>query len=102
MSEIGAGSDSKTMVVRLQREEALVLFDLLSRWLADERGQAVGEHVEDDAELWALNGLLCSLETTLVEPFQHDYADLISRAREEVRAWNGGEWQRQDGGSDLR
>jgi hypothetical protein len=101
VSEIGAGADSTSMVVRLQREEALVLFDLLSRWLTDERGHAVCEYVEDDAELWALNGLLCSLETTLVEPFQHDYGDLISRAREEVRVWNGGKWQRQDGGSDL-
>ena len=46
-----------------------VLHGLLRRWLEEEKGAIIEPQIRDDAELWALNSVYCTLETILSEPF---------------------------------
>lgn len=66
--------------VRLSQSEALVLFDLLSRF--SEPGRLA---VDDRAEERVLWNVCCSLEKDLVEPLRPDYADVLRRARDQLR-----------------
>jgi len=66
--------------VTLFRNQALVLFELLSRFT--EEGNL---SVEDQAEARVLWDLLADLETVLDEPFRENYAELLSKARTKVR-----------------
>ncbi len=66
----------ETVAVHLSKDEALVLFDLLSRFGAEERFE-----VKDGAEERALWNLLALLERELVEPFTTDYAETLERAK---------------------
>ena len=59
-----------------------VLFDFLSREVEDRNGSRLKSATLHDAELWALNGVLSLLEKNLVAPFEEDYADQVSQARE--------------------
>ena len=76
----------ETIHVRLSQEEALVLYDLLSRcynW-----GGKLS--IEDQAEDAVLNGILCDLEKALAEPFSGKYDELLAGARRRAReAWHG-------------
>jgi hypothetical protein len=63
----------------LSADEALVLFELLSRYSETERLDVV-----DEAERIVLLNLLCSLESTLVPPLREDYAELLRQARDRV------------------
>jgi len=76
----------ETIHVRLSQEEALVLYDLLSRcynW-----GGRLS--IEDQAESAVLNSILCDLEKVLAEPFSGKYDELLAEARKQVReAWHG-------------
>lgn len=65
------------MTVTLTSDEALVLFDLLHRWEADDQVSTPEHHAEHVA-LW---GLSASLEKALREPFDARWADLVSEAR---------------------
>jgi hypothetical protein len=58
--------DQDEVVVRLSRDEALVLFEWLSR--TDEATNDFGDLVEDQAEQRALWNLTSFLEGVLVEP----------------------------------
>jgi len=75
--------------LQLDSDEALVLFDLLGRWLEDERGNTLRPILSDRAEFWALNGLYCLLEATLAEPFREDYRALVHNAQARLRSRNG-------------
>jgi hypothetical protein len=66
----------ETVVLRLSKDEALVLFELLSRFSAEERLE-VKDRVEEQA-LWNLE---CLLEKELAEPFSPDYAKIIEEAK---------------------
>lgn len=66
--------------VRLTPDEALVLFEFLSRYSDTDELR-----VEDQAEQRALWNLCCLLEKTLVEPFNPDYAELLQSARNRLR-----------------
>lgn len=69
------------ITINLGKDEALVLFDFLSR--INDKG--LKEIFEDQAEqkvLWTLEG---HLEKQLVEPFKPEYKDIISEARNKIR-----------------
>lgn len=66
--------------VRLTPDEALVLFESLSRYNDTDELR-----VEDQAEQRALWNLCCLLEKELVEPFNPDYMELLQSARNRLR-----------------
>lgn len=80
--------------VAIEQDEMLVLFELLHRWLDDERGRTIQGSILDDAEFWALNALNAALERSVSEALQADYRALLQAARDRVREQNGGEWPR--------
>lgn len=74
-------SDAKNRVeVRLTPDEALVLFEFLSRYSDGDELR-----VEDQAEQRALWNLCCLLEKQLVEPFNPNYFELLESARNRLR-----------------
>jgi len=66
--------------LRLTHSEALVLFELLSRYSESDRLQ-----VEDQAEQRVLWNMCCSLESELSEPLLPDYKALLQAARDRIR-----------------
>jgi hypothetical protein len=64
----------------LAKEEALVLFEFLSRFSNREELR-----IDDQAEARVLWDLCCLLEKELTEPLAHDYADALKSARASVR-----------------
>lgn len=78
----------------LEPDEQLVLFELLQRWIGEERGASIRAAIIDDAELWALNTLNGELERLLAAPFESSYVPLLEAARGRLRAKNGGQWPR--------
>ncbi|GAA2701862.1 hypothetical protein [Actinoplanes palleronii] len=69
--------DEHEVTLRLTSDEALVLFDWLHRGEDVDRIVPPDHHGEKVA-LWNLSALL---ERELVEPFQHNYRELVDRAR---------------------
>ena len=72
------------LAVSLSRDEALVLFEFLSRYERDERLS-----IEDSAEAHVLTKLLGDLERRLVAPFEARYVELLAGARTRVRDSHG-------------
>jgi len=70
--------------VPLSPDEALVLFELLSRYEEHERPS-----VEDSAEDRVLTTLLGYLERHLVSPFSPHYQEFLAFARARVRKSQG-------------
>ncbi|MEO7071242.1 MAG: hypothetical protein ABI131_12210 [Nostocoides sp.] len=70
-------ADPDDLTVTLTQDEALVLFELLHRWEDDELVTAPRHHGEQVA-LWNLSA---ALEKVMVEPFDADYARLVSEAQ---------------------
>jgi hypothetical protein len=68
------------VVIELSKPEALVLFELLSRFTDSDRLE-----IEDRAEERVLWNVQCLLERALVEPFEPDYRELLSEARNRLR-----------------
>lgn len=69
------------ILIKLDKDEALVLFEFLSRL----NNKEIKEIFEDQAEqktLWILEG---QLEKQLVEPFKPEYKDIIKEARNKIR-----------------
>jgi hypothetical protein len=80
MSSIPHSEDEAT--VSLTADEAIVLFDMLSRWSMDgESPTPPRECFESTAEGAVLNKLLCELESRLVAPFRPDYLQILQEAR---------------------
>jgi hypothetical protein len=75
--EVMSGSKGN---LELSRNEALVFFEWLSRFNEDESVQ-----FEDQAEQRVLWDIEAMLESTLVEPLDRNYSELLARAREAVR-----------------
>jgi hypothetical protein len=71
------------VVLRLSRDEALVLFEWLYR--TDETTNDFADLVEDQAEQRALWNLTCLLERELVEPFSPQYGELVEQTRARLR-----------------
>jgi hypothetical protein len=66
--------------VTLDADEALILFEMLSRWNEDPTFAPA-----DQAEQRVLWNLCCALEEQLAEPFQPDYPAILAAARDRVR-----------------
>lgn len=77
-----SGPGSSDLEVRLSSAEALVLFELLSRWTAEaDRSRPSADMFESAAEPIALSHLLGRLETQLTTPLGADYDLLLKVAR---------------------
>jgi hypothetical protein len=70
----------KTMQLNLTEDEALVLFELLSRFSED---SILG--IADQAEQRVLWNLQAILEQALLEPFQQNYQQQLATARDRLR-----------------
>ena len=68
--------------VNLEDDEAVVLFDFLSRCLDEKDGRPLETAIVHDGELWALNGLLTYLEKSLAEPFYPEYDQHVVKSRQ--------------------
>jgi hypothetical protein len=66
--------------ITLSNEEALVLFEFLSRWSDTDKFDLM-----DQSEQRVLWNILSDLETTLAEPISKNYHDLLALARNKVR-----------------
>lgn len=72
-------SDETT--IKLNKDEALVLFEFLSR-INDKELKEIFEDQAEQKVLWILEG---QLEKQLVEPFKPEYNDIIKEARNKIR-----------------
>ena len=68
------------VTLRLSKDEALVLFELVSRFSEKKKLS-----IEDPAEEKVLWDICCSLEATLTQPLSADYAEALAKARRLVR-----------------
>jgi len=66
--------------IRLTKDEALVLFDFVSRFSNEDKLS-----IQDQAEERALWNLTCLLESELAEPFSRDWNTIIADARNRLR-----------------
>ncbi|WP_417442056.1 hypothetical protein [Idiomarina sp.] len=66
--------------IKLTKDEALVLFELLSRFSSSDVFS-----IQDQAEERALWNLTCTFEKLLSEPFSDDWTEIISAARKRLR-----------------
>jgi hypothetical protein len=78
------GRMPNAVTVTLTREEAIVLFELLSRH--SDTDKLTIEDRAEDIVLWRMCGML---ERTLVEPFDREYKSILSRARDAVQGAEG-------------
>ncbi len=69
--------------VSLSKDEALVLFEFLSRFSGTDKLS-----IEDRAEERALWNLTSAFEEALTEPFSDNYSAILSSARERLRDRN--------------
>ena len=69
-----------SLKLTLSQEEALVLFEFLSRFSDNEKLS-----IEDQAEERVLWDICCDLESELVEPLKENYSQLLEIARTKVR-----------------
>jgi hypothetical protein len=72
-------ASNETVTLIIGKAEALILFELLH----DFHRQPTLE-IKDDAERLALVRVHGALESTLLEPFSKDYAEIISAARSDL------------------
>ncbi len=66
--------------ITLTKDEALVLFEMLSRFSDSDKLSI--EHQSEERALWNLN---CSLESILAEPFDEKYLEILQAARERLK-----------------
>ncbi len=66
--------------INLSKDEAIILFEFLSRFSNEEVLEIV-----DQSEARVLWNILCDLEKDLVEPFSEKYAEILEKARENIR-----------------
>lgn len=73
-------TDGQEVRLSLSPDEALVLFEWLSRFNKDE-----GHEFEDQAEQRVLWAIEAALESNLVAPFDSEYDKRLAEARARVR-----------------
>ena len=71
---------SENVIITLSRDEALVLFEFLSRFNLQQQLD-----IRDEAEQRVLWDIHADLESGLPEPLAHDYDRQLQRARESIR-----------------
>ena len=70
------------VVVALNADEAIVLFEVLSRWISDKAAPSPPAICfESPGECAALSAVLAKLESQLAEPFHANYLELVASAR---------------------
>jgi hypothetical protein len=74
----------KDVQITLASDEALVLFNLLSRFEDKDKMKFIDQ--SEKIVLWLLLG---KLEKILVEPFKSNYLDLLSDSRERLKTQYG-------------
>jgi hypothetical protein len=72
--------------ISLDPDEALVLFELVSRLTAGDEPTIRFQHPSEEAALWALEG---ALEKILVEPLKPNYRELLQVAQQRLGARTG-------------
>jgi hypothetical protein len=78
------GIKGNKMEFALNHEEAIVLFDFLSRLEYDATLKI--EHLAEEAVLSKIHG---QMETKLVEPFQENWKQILNDARQKISLENG-------------
>ena len=73
--------ESNEITIKLTKDEALVLFEFLSRFNENDNKEIFQDQAEEKA-LWIIEG---QLEKILVEPFMPNYQDIIQEARNRIR-----------------
>ena len=73
--------ESNEITIKLTKDEALVLFEFLSRFNEDDNKEIFQDQAEEKT-LWIIEG---QLEKILVEPFMPNYQDIIQEARSRIR-----------------
>ena len=69
------------ITIKFSNDEALVLFEFLSRFNAEEHKYIFQDQAEEKT-LWLIEG---QLEKVLVEPFMPNYQDILLEARNRLR-----------------
>lgn len=69
------------VTVTLERDEALVLFEWLSREVGERQGAHLAPVLVSPGEFWALNALHCLLERETLAPLDRSYAQAVREAR---------------------
>lgn len=69
------------VLIEFAREEAVVLFDWLSRFNKGEKPDSFQDQAEERV-LWDMEA---SLEQVISEIFSSNYAEIVSKARKKVR-----------------
>lgn len=72
--------DAADVVLQLTKVEALVLFELVSRFSKTDVLKT-----QDRAEAQVLWNVCCLLEEQLTEPFDPDFPEILQAARERLR-----------------
>ena len=74
-------AENDKITIRLDKDEALVLFDFLSRFNSEKHKDIFHDQAEEKT-LWQIEG---QLEKILVEPFMPNYQDILIEARNRLR-----------------
>ncbi len=74
-------TDQQKINLTVTKDEALVLFEFLSRFNQSEHSDIFEDQAEQKI-LWLLEG---QLEKQLVEPFKPDYKDIVREVRNKIR-----------------
>lgn len=81
----GLGGRSGRTILELENEQALVFFELLSRWIDDHlQPTPSAECFQSPAELVVLKQIDEKLKAALSEPFQADYLETLRAARDRL------------------
>jgi hypothetical protein len=81
----GSGGRSVKTTLELEKDQALVLFELLSRWIDDApQPTPSAQCFQSPAELVVLKQLDEKLKSTLREPFRTDYPSILAAARDRL------------------
>ncbi|MDJ1017594.1 MAG: hypothetical protein QNJ35_13865 [Paracoccaceae bacterium] len=75
---------TQKVTLHLEKDEALVLFAILTRELEQDDWGKFSSFSSSAAEVLALILLQCALETELVEPFESNYDELVARAKSKL------------------
>ena len=73
--------ENNEITITLNKDEALVLFEFLSRFNENDNKEIFQDQAEEKV-LWRIEG---QLEKILVEPFMPNYQDIIKEARNRIR-----------------
>ncbi|MEX1347551.1 MAG: hypothetical protein AB1Z31_07485 [Desulfobacterales bacterium] len=66
--------------IKLTKDEAIVLFEFLSRFSDSDELKII--HQSEERALW---NLTCVFESTLSEPFRENYGEILEAARERLK-----------------